>query len=193
MTNSKGLSPENARRVQKLKDAWEDLRKGNRKYFSITRLTSIKSLCKDEAHRREYCGYLASLVKDNATKVPNKDRNIIELIQDTHSIIINLANESTSKNIAAAKETLSQLKGFQNYYKRVKSSTVRIINDKDILILEEILQSLLAETNIAASYAYDATRDYVEKYNPHQCTGLVVESIPMLEQIICFWKRYEVQ
>ena len=192
---SKQLSRENIRRVQRLEDALEDLRDGNSKYFSITKLTSMKSLCKDDYFRKEYCVYLATLVMDKSKALAGKDGavRIIELIQSAHRIIINIANDSSNKNVVAAREILSQLGGFQDQYIRVKWSTVRIINDKDILILEDILQSLLTQTDNAASYAYDATRTYVEKYDPLHGTGLVVESIPMLEKIVYFWKEYEVQ
>jgi hypothetical protein len=195
MPISKRLSPENIRRVQRLEDALEDLRDGNSRYFSITKLTSIKSLCKDDYFRKEYCVYLATLVLNKSKALAGKDgaERIIELIQSAHRIIINIANDSSNKNVVAAREILSQLRGFQDQYIRVKWSTVRIINDKDILILEDILQSLLTQTDNAASYAYDATRTYVEKYDPLHGTGLVVESIPMLEKIVYFWKEYEVQ
>ncbi len=195
MPISKRLSRENIRRVQRLEDALEDLRDGNSKYFSITKLSSMKSLCKDDYFRKEYCVYLATLVMDKSKGLAGKDgaERIIELIQSAHRIIINIANDSSNKNVVAAREILSQLRGFQDQYIRVKWSTVRIINDKDILILEDILQSLLSQTDNAASYAYDATRTYVEKYDPHHGTGLVVESIPMLEKIVYFWKEYEVQ
>jgi hypothetical protein len=195
MPISKRLSRENARRVQKLADALQDLLDGNSKYFSITKLTSMKSLCKDEYFRKEYCVYLASLVMEKSKMIAGKDgeENIIELIQSAHRVIINIGNDNSNKNIVAAKEILSQLKGFQDQYTRVKWSTVRIINNKDILILEDILQSFLSESDNAASYAYDATRTYVEKYDPHQGTGLVVESIPMLEKIVSFWKACEAQ
>lgn len=193
MPISNPLSRENTRRVQKLEDALEDLRKGNSNYFSITKLTSMKSLCRDEDYRKEYCVYLASLVMDNAITLAEKDNveKIIKLIQQVYPIIENVAKDGSNTNIVVAKATLTRLEDFQDQYKRVKWSTVRIINSKDLLILENILQCLLSQTDIAVSYAYDATRNYVEKYNPRYGTGLVPESIPMLEKIICFWNRYK--
>jgi len=192
MPISNALSRENIRRVQKLEDALEDLRQGNSKYFSITKLTSMKSLCKDEGHRKKYCVYLASLVRDNEKNLADKENEekIDKLIQQAYLVIENVAKEGSNINIVVAKATLSRLKDFQDQYKRVKWSTVRIINSTDLLILENILQCLLSQTDIAASYAYDATRNYVEKYNPRYGTGLIPESIPMLEKVICFWNRY---
>ncbi|MGA7980905.1 MAG: hypothetical protein WCA32_11855 [Chromatiaceae bacterium] len=179
--------------MQKLEDALEDLRQGNSNYYSITKLTSMKSLCRDEDYRKQYCVYLASLVMDNAKIHAEKDNveKIIKLIQEAYLVIENVARDGSNTNIIVAKATLSQLKDFQDQYKRVKWATVRIINSTELLILENILQCLLSQTDIAASYAYDATRNYVEKYNPHYGTGLIPDSIPMLENIICFWNRYK--
>jgi hypothetical protein len=193
MTVRNPLSRENIRRVQKLEDALKDLRQGNSNYFSITKLTSMKSLCRDEDYRKEYCVYLASLVMDNAKILLEKDNveKIITLIQQAYLVIKNIAKDNNNTNIVVARATLSQLKDFQDQYRRVKWSTVRIINSTDLLILENVLQCLLSQTDIAVSYAYDATRNYVEKYNPHYGTGLIPESIPMLEKIICFWNRYK--
>ena len=187
------LSRDNIRRVQKLEDALEDLRKGNSNYFSITKLTSMKSLCRDEEYRKEYCVYLASLVMDNAEYLMENDnaKNIVNLIQQAYHVIENIAKDNNYTNVVVAKATLSRLKNSQDQYKRVKWTTVRIITSRDLLILENILQCLLLPTDIAVSYAYKATRNYVEKYNPHYGTGLIPESIPMLEKIICFWNRYK--
>jgi len=187
------LSRDNIRRVQKLEDALEDLRKGNSNYFSITKLTSMKSLCRDEEYRKEYCVYLASLVMDNAESLMEKDNagGIFNLIQQAYHVIEIVAKDRSNINVVVANATLSRLKNSQDQYKRVKWTTVRIITSRDLLILENILQCLLSPTDIAASYAYEATRNYVEKYNPHYGTGLIPESIPMLEKIICFWNRYK--
>jgi hypothetical protein len=195
MPISNPLSRENIRRVQKLEDALADLREGHNSYFSITKLTSMKSLCRDEDYRKEYCVYLASLVKDNEQNIADKvkEEKINKLIQQAYLVIENVAKDDSNTNMVVAKATLSRVKDFQDQYIRVKWSTVRIINSTDLLILENILQCLLSQTDIAVSYAYDATRNYVEKYNPHYGTGLIPESIPMLEKIISFWNRYKEQ
>ena len=187
------MSRENIRRVQKLEDALDDLKHGNSNYFSITKLTSIKSLCRDDDCRKEYCVYLASLVMENAKSLADKENaeKVVKLIQQAYLVIQNVVEDGSNTNIVVARETLSRLKQFQDQSKRVKWSTVRIIESNDLLILENILQCLLSQSDISSSYAYDATRNYVEKYNSRYGTGLIPESIPMLEKIICFWNRYK--
>lgn len=114
------------------------------------------------------------------------------MFHDAHHAITDLTTHTDEGDEAAAERTLSQLINFQNEHKRVKSYTVRMIKDRKLLILEDILRCLLAyRADAATAYAYDATRSYVETYNPRYGTGLNVDSIPMLEKVIQFWKRHE--
>jgi len=192
MPRSLRLSRENSRRVQKLEAALSDLQEGKTAYFSITKLTSIKSLCRDEACRKAYCAYLASLVTEHI-QTAAKDKNsedVCNLAQEAGVAISNIANATDNSEILAQK-TLSRLSKFQNEYRKLRWSTVRIITNNDLLILETILQSMLSQTDTAAAYAYHATRNYVERYNPHYGTGLIPESIPMLKAVVQFWKRYD--
>jgi hypothetical protein len=192
MPISSRLSLENSRRLRKLEAALSDLQDGRTGYFSITKLTSIKSLCRDEACRKEYCAYLASLVTEK-TQTTAKDENpedVRNLVQEAGRAIFDLANE-TGNNEMIAQKALSRLRKFQDEYRKINWATVRIITNNDLLILENILQSLLSQKDTAASCAYDATRNYVERYNPHCGTGLIAESIPMLNEVVQFWKRHD--
>jgi len=192
MPRSLRLSRENSRRVQKLEAALSDLQEGTTAYVSITKLTSIKSLCRDEACRKAYCAHLASLVTEHIqTAAKDKDsEDVCNLAQEAGLAISNIANETDNSEILA-QETLSRLKIFQNDYRKLKWSTVRIVINNDLLILETILQAMLSQNDTAAAYAYHATRNYVERYNPHCGTGLIAESIPMLKEVVQFWKRYD--
>jgi len=120
---------------------------------------------------------------ENAKEV----NNLIQQAQRVISAVTN--NNKDMKSIA--EETLSQIRNCQDEYRKVKWTMVRIIRNRDLLILENILEALLSKTDMALAYVYDATRNYVERYSPHYGTGLIVDSIPMLEDIIRFWKRYE--
>jgi hypothetical protein len=186
------LSRENIRRVRKLEDALHALQAKKQTSFSITKLTSIKSLCKEDFFRKEYCRYLASVVIEDAKLSENNEDDLNKLFHDAQHAITDLTTHTDEGDEAAAERTLSQLIHFQNEHKRVKSYTIRIIKNRNLIILEDILRCLLAyRTDAATAYAYDATRSYVEKYNPRYGTGLNVDSIPMLEKVIQFWKRYE--
>jgi preprotein translocase subunit SecE len=192
MPISHPLSKEDTRRLRKLEHALADLRGGGSTYFSITKLTSIKSLCKDKYRRNEYCAYLSSLVTNNPHKVGENEnaKEVNNLIQQAQRVISAVTNNNKDMK-SIAEETLSQIRNCQDEYRKVKWTMVRIIRNRDLLILENILEALLSKTDMALAYVYDATRNYVERYSPHYGTGLIVDSIPMLEDIIRFWKRYE--
>jgi hypothetical protein len=51
-----------------------------------------------------------------------------------------------------------------------------------------LAESLLNMGEYAQKLAYYATRSYVKKYNPHFGGGLIAESIPMLEDVVAFWR-----
>ena len=42
----------------------------------------------------------------------------------------------------------------------------------------------------APDWAYRAARTYTERYNSHFGTGLIPESLPFLQDVIRFWKKY---
>lgn len=179
------LSREDILRLQKLEQVLKELRENKNTYFSITKLTSIKNLCKDKSRRNDYCLYLASLVMDNAEQ--DEEKQYFQLLQEAYTTIIRLLDS----NEVTAREMLLQIRNFQNETKKIKWATVRIIKNNNLLILEKILQALLSHPDTALVYVYDATRHYVEKYNPKYGTGLIVDSIPMLEHITSFFKKYE--
>ncbi len=56
------------------------------------------------------------------------------------------------------------------------------------MIIEDALQCIL-NPHAAPELAYEAAKDYTEKYNPRYGAGLIPESVPMLEDIIQFWKN----
>ena len=190
MTAYRSLSQSDAKRLRKLEQALAELREGTITYFSITKLTSIKSLCKDDYLRTRYCLYLSALVVGNAQKhvVKGGCKEANDLIQESGRAIIGAANHDDNES---ARRTLQRIIEYQDETEKVKWTTVRIIKNRNLLVLENLLHALSARTDVALDYIYDATKHYVEKYNPHYGTGLIVDSIPMLEQIIDFWKLYE--
>lgn len=185
------LSRDDVRRLRRLEQALKALRESTTTYFSITKLTSIKSLCKDDNLRREYCLYLSSLAVDNAKKDALKEgsKQLDNLVQEAERTIIDITKHHEHEEMA--REALYRIMDFQDETKKVKWTVVRVIKNTNLLVLENILQALLARSDVALEYVYDATKHYVEKYNPYYGTGLLVASVPMLEQIISFWKRYE--
>jgi hypothetical protein len=63
-----------------------------------------------------------------------------------------------------------------------------LIKSTELLIIEYLIICLLSTDDFAQKLAYHATRSYVEKYDPVVGTGLIEKSIPMLEDVVAFWR-----
>jgi len=83
----------------------------------------------------------------------------------------------------------SQLAHYQSDYEKVKWTTVRLIKSTELLIIEYLILCLLSTDEYSQKLAYHATRAYVEEYDPRVGTGLVEKSIPMLEDVLVFWRQ----
>ena len=88
----------------------------------------------------------------------------------------------------ALRKYQSQLAYFQSDYKKVKWTTVRLIKSTELLIIEYLILCLLSTDEYAQKLAYHATRSYVEQYDSSVGTGLIAKSIPMLEDVVTFWR-----
>ena len=78
---------------------------------------------------------------------------------------------------------------YQSDYKNIKWTTVRMIKSSELLIIEYLLVCLLSSEEYAQKLAYYATVSYVEEYDASVGTGLIAKSIPMLEDVVAFWRR----
>jgi len=190
MINS--LSKADQKKINKLEEAFDQLISGEKNYFSITKLISIKSLCKDEQVRQQYCCYLFNLVAERLLN-DLQDKSPSTQLQSIASAIRTVAKFSMDElSLSASKDLLRvlyrQLADYQNETENVKSTTVRIVKNNDLLTLELSVACLLNTEEAAQTKAYHATRNYVEKYNGSIGTGLITDSIPALEDVLVFWR-----
>jgi len=180
------------KKINKLEEAFDQLISGEKNYFSITKLISIKSLCKDDLVRQQYCCYLFNLVAEQLLNdLQDKSPNI--QLQSIASAIEEVAKFSVDEFALPASKDLiwvlyRQLADYQNETKNVKSTTVRIVKNSDLLTLELLAACLLNTEEAAQTLAYHATRNYVERYNGSIGTGLITDSIPALEDVLVFWR-----
>jgi len=175
---------EDSKRIKKLEEALNSLKQGEKSYFPITKLVSIKSLCKNESVLREYCVYLTAQVLKTPGKLPVKFTK-----KDIKLIVEGVAKKP--ENNTRANELLSATIECQNSKKKIGSNIVRVIQNKEVLVLEGILNALLSRGHVAPKYAYDATKNYVEAYNGAYGTGLIIDSIPMFEKVLIYWRSHE--
>ena len=181
---SKEFSKDDSKRIRKLEDSLKSLKDGTKTYFSITKLTSIKSLCNNQETLRKYCIFLSAQVLKQPGKLP---------IRATKKRVTLIFRELIFDpiNTEEAQELLRTLEMSQNEIRKIGWNSVRIIKSNEILILEYLLKALLSPEGVAQTYAYDATKIFVETYNSKYGTGLIVDSIPMFEKVIRFWQKYE--
>ena len=180
-------------KIKKLEEALAKLKSGEENYYVITKLSSIKSLCQNETIRQHYCWYLFDCVKrqlenklTEADQQTPQEQFVFNLV---HEIAQVMAEMQEGKEVGdALRNYKSQLVNYQSDYKKIKWARVRLIKSNDLLIIEYLIECLLTRGDYAQKLAYLATRSYVEKYNPNVGTGLIKKSIPMLEDVVAFWR-----
>ena len=65
-----------------------------------------------------------------------------------------------------------------------------MIRNRDLLVVEDALRVLVSGPEMAPIWAYQAARDYAERYDPRYGTGLIPSSAPLMEDIARFWRDY---
>lgn len=185
--------------MRRLAEMTAALREGTQNYFEVTRLTSLKSLCQDRVIARRFALYLAEQAQAQLKEQPRPD----SVEPDEWERYKTLAAEAvmamraylaspTQTHQARLYKNLSQVREAQNKTARpMGKHTVRIIHSSQLLVIEDALQCFTAPDS--GYWAYQAARQYTERYNPHYGTGLIRESVPMLEDILRFWTEYSSQ
>lgn len=183
-----------ARKIRRLAQIAADLREGD--YFTITRLTTLKSLCEDNDATAQFALHLSKLTY---SKMREKDcpshldperweycnQVVAEAIREMERYLAN-PTEDEAEMVRAWR---SDVRAIQYRHKRQRWGPVRIIESVDVLVIEMALSSLLQPT-ASADWGYRIAREYAERYNPRYGTGLMPESAPMVEDIANFWCQY---
>ncbi len=188
------LTKADLNKIKKLEEALAKLKSGEERYYVITKLSSIKSLCRNEMIRRHYCWYLFDCMKrkleSKVVKAHQQTLNEQFIFNQVHEIAQVMTDMQEGKEV---KDLLyqhqSQLALYQSDYKKIKWTMVRLIKSGDLLLVEYLIDCLLSSDDYAQKLAYHATRDYVEAYDPTVGTGLIEKSIPMLEDVLVFWRQ----
>ena len=163
--------------------------------FSITRLTSLKSLCEDPKVAADFAVYLASQTSQRVSKIdspPHSGKG-----EKMHNALVERAVERLERYVErpsdsereALREVLRELESVNSEYESIPYGMVRIIQDKNVLIVEDAVQCVLSLYS-APNQAYHLARDYAERYDPRYGTGLIPESAPLVMDIVGFWCEY---
>jgi hypothetical protein len=173
-------------KVRKFADIAEGLRRGQ--HFEITRLTSIKGLCKDRCAARSFAMFLAVHARKKAEEkgVPERVRELMDrAIKEMGAFL----DDPTKEQKERLYPLLREIEQEQNEHKRISWGTVRIVHSMELVVVENALKSILREDE-APVWLYQAARDYAERYNSRYGTGLIPDSAPKVQEIADFWRDY---
>ena len=148
-------------KVRKFVDIADGLRRGQR--FEITRLTSLKSLCKDPIAARSFAMSLAihARKRAEAKKAPDRAK---ELIDKAIPAIGSHLDDPTKERKERLSSLPSEMVKEQNEHKRIGWGMVRIVHSMELVVVENALKSIL-RADEAPIWLYQAARDYVEPYD----------------------------
>jgi hypothetical protein len=138
--------------------------------------------------------YLARHTSRRANKRSNsgrlsKDESHNELITRSVERLGRYVERPSDPEREALREVLRELESVNNEYESIPYGMVRIIQDKNVLIVEDAVRCVLSAYS-APSQAYHLARDYAERYDPRYGTGLIPESAPLVMDIVDFWCDY---
>jgi hypothetical protein len=181
-------------RVRKLAQVASELSEGAN--FSITRLTTLKYLCEDPEVAAHFAMYLANHTSRRINEMSsplhlsNSEWRIHnELVERAVERLQSYVEGPSDPKREELRESLRELERVNDEYESIPYGMMRIIQDKNVLIVEDAVQCVLSPHS-ASTQAYHLARDYAERYDPRYGTGLIPESAPLVTDIVDFWCDY---
>ncbi len=177
-------------KVRKLAGIAEGLRRGER--FEITRLTSLKGLCKDPLAAQAFAMFLAVSARKKAEEKKAPER-VMELMARAIKEMRAYLNEPNEEQKERLYSLLREMEQEQNEHRRISWGTVRVVHSMELVVAENALKSVLRDHE-APAWLYQSARDYAERYDSRYGTGLIPSSAPMVQEIADFWRDfYEIE
>ncbi len=173
-------------KVRKFAEIAEALRRGQR--FEITRLTSLKGLCKDPRAARSFAMFLAVHARKKALEKKAPER-VEQLMARAITGMKTFLDEPNKEQKERLYPLLREMEQEQNEYKRISWGMVRIVHSMELVVVENALKSILRDHE-APIWLYQAARDYAERYDSRHGTGLIPSSAPMVQEIADFWRDH---
>ena len=181
-------------KIRRFAEIAEELRRG--KSFSITRLTTIKSLYNEPDTSAHFVLHFSKLTQE---KMENRDcPNYINpekwlqyKILASQAIIQmeNYLEGPSNENESILRDLLYRIQELQNQYDNQQWGPVRIIESNEALLVEYALRCIVFPSD-SSYWSYLVARQYAERYDSSYGTGLIPESAPMVEEIAHFWSNY---
>ena len=179
-------SKETLKRVRKLEEIAPLLREG--KDFPVTRLTAIKSLCAEPGAAAAFALFLAHRIQSKMQQGQSPER-YRELVDRAVKELRRYLTDATEERKERLSSLCREMEAEQNEYKKIGWDRVRILKSRGLVVVEQSLKSIV-RSNEAGIWAYQAAKDYAERYDSRYGTGLIPISAPMVEEIAEFWRKY---
>jgi hypothetical protein len=169
--------------------------KQSRWAVSITKLTTLKSLCQEPEVANRFVVYLARKTLERVQHGKGRSAHLDTEVQALHKELMTDALPEMEawleKPSADRRQRLldlqGRMRGRQNEHKNIPYGAVRLIHDWDLLVFENALSCMLYPAHAAGHWSYQLARDYAERYNPSEGTGLISTSVPLVQDIVDFW------
>ena len=181
-------------KIERFSQMTEDLKAGTS--FSVTRLTTLKSLCADRAACHAFALHIAKLAKEKMDARDKPDHiDPSRWLRFKHVVVNALIDleraceEGIEQHRSELLGHLQELKSLQDTYENQRWGPVRIISNSETLVVEYAVECFLSMSQ-APHWAYRLARTYAEEYDSRFGDGLVPKSAPMVEDIARFWRNW---
>ena len=138
--------------IRKLIETATALQNKTSTYFSITRLTSLKSLCKEPAIAAQFVFYLAERTFERVQNAPCPKytqpadwQHYQALIAEAITLMKKYLHKPGEKNLSALREMRRKVESVQTYTgKEIWGHPIRSIHSREVLVIEDALQCLIS-------------------------------------------------
>lgn len=172
--------------VLKLAQLAEALRAGAS--FNITRLTSIKRLCREASVAQRFVVHLLHRAFPDPNRIKGKpiEKELARsAIREMSARVAGEDRHSSHRDLAPL---LREIEAQQSEFKRLEWGPVRIIRNNDLLLVENALRCFVEDWS-APFWAYHTARQHAERYDSSWGTGLIPASANAVQDIADFWLK----
>jgi hypothetical protein len=164
---------------------------------SITRLTVLKSLCREPEVASRFVTYLARRIRQKVEGQAKRPGYLAmaewkrhrEMIGQGVTALEQYLEQPSEDQRSRLRVLFRELSEEQNAYRYIHGGPVRMIKNNDLLLVEYALSTVLADEDSAPVWAYQTARHYAERYDGSYGTGLTPKSASLVQDIVDFWMQ----
>lgn len=156
-------------------------------FANTTRLTVVKKWLNEPVRLRAFAVFIAIRTLTNGVKPTNdQERELWSRSRDLFGEMDPVAERSDTKQ---AIELLKELVAFQNQHQHSKWGAIRIINSRQLHLMEQAIGIVLRPDR--AELGYKLVADHLGTYQPAHGPGLYPECLKELHGLVAFVEGIE--